>query len=396
MKIVLLTNILSPYRKVFYDKLNHAFQERGIDFCLLVMASTEPDRNWHYEDYKGDYSELLRVRTITVHHICIHFNQKLAKRLHELKPDILIASGSYISPSVLQAIYLKKKLKYKLFFWSESHLDELRNYNCLMIRIRELIRGVVYHKFDGFWYAGSKSLDFIRKYAGSGIRSSSKEYYLIPNLVDHKFYKKASELDDEVKDQLKIYMNIPAEHYVFVLPARLTKVKGIIPFIKLFTHSVHKEKATILIMGDGELKDEIEQLIHSFGLDIRLLGFVKQEDILCYYSIADCFLLPSLSDPNPLSCIEALWAKLPLLVSEHVGNYPETVKIGQNGYIFSYQNPGYAIQLIDRMINSSNEWRLQAKEVSGMIAIKHFDPDKAVEHLAEQMLQDKKDDKPSR
>lgn len=380
MRVVLLTNILSPYRKVFYDKLYTCFKEKDIDFKVLVMAETEPDREWSYNDYKGDYSELLLSKTVTVQNIYFHFNKNLAKRLYKIRPDILIASGSYISPSVLKAIRLKKKLNYKLYFWSESHMNELRDYSSLKIKIRNLIRKNIYKKFDSFWYAGSKSLEFILNYA------ANSNYYFIPNLVDHNFFKEASNIDEAAKLQLREKLNISVHDYVFILPARLIEVKGIIPFINLFNNCNYKNNATIIILGDGELKNEIQHLVLNKMLNIRLAGYMNQADLIEYYKIADCFLLPSLSDANPLTCIEALWAGLPLLLSEHVGNYPEVVKNGQNGYVFSYDDTNEAINLIDKIITSSDEWKENAKKVSLNLANEMFEPDKAVTHLVESMI----------
>ena len=388
MKVVLLTNILSPYRKVFYDKLYSDFKKLGVDFKVLVMAETEPDREWHYIEYRGEYSELLISKTFSIHHICFHFNKNLSQRLKEIDPDILIASGSYISPSVIKSILMKRKMKYKLIFWSESHLNELRSYSRMSLWIRELLRKKIYQRFDGFWYAGSKSLEFIRKYDDNKRREDRIDYYFIPNLVDHSFYQKASELELASKLAIRTCYQISTDRFIFVLPARLTTVKGIMPFIKLFDKSEYKDKVTILILGEGKLRSELQQLIDRYGLDIRLLGYKKQEDTLTYYSIADCFLLPSLSDPNPLSCIEALWAGLPLLVSTHVGNYPEAVRIGENGYVFDYEHPEDAIRLINTIINSSEEWRKTAKFCSLSIAKDHYEPDKAVFQLVNSMMKD--------
>lgn len=47
------------------------------------------------------------------------------------------------------------------------------------------------------------------------------------------------------------------------------------------------------------------------------------------YSISDVFVLPSISDANPLTCIEALWTELPLFISENCGNYPEVIEQGK-------------------------------------------------------------------
>jgi glycosyltransferase involved in cell wall biosynthesis len=385
-KIALLTNILSPYRKVFYDKLYTALKERGIDFKVLIMADTEPDREWHYDEYKGDYCELLISRTATFHNIYFHFNKNLARKLYEMRPDILIASGSYIAPSVMRAIRLRKKLKYKLWFWSESHLNELRSYGGLILRIRDFIRGRVYKSFDAFWYAGSKSLDFIRKYAQGGRHAKACGYYFIPNLVDHKFFREASGVEEADRRSLRKKEDIPEGNFVFLLPARLTAVKGIIPFLELFRSCEYKDRATILIPGEGELKNDIRRLADFYRLDVRLPGYKRQEEILSFYALADCFLLPSLSDPNPLSCIEALWAGLPLLLSEHVGNYPETVKAGGNGYVFTYEKPEEAVGLIDQMISSSEEWRQSARQISLSIAKEIYEPDRAVDHLLDEML----------
>lgn len=386
MKVVLLTNILSPYRKVFYDRLYRTFQEHGAEFKVLVMAETEPDRAWHYSEYQGEYSELLLSRTLAAGHIFLHFNKNLKKRLKEIKPDILVASGSYISPSVLRAIRLRRKLKYRLLFWSESHRNEARSYNRLVLWLRERIRRSVYSRFDGFWYAGAKSLELIQTYAVSS--QSSRNLYYIPNLVDHNFYRRASETEKAEKQRLRGDCGITGDSFIFVLPARLTEVKGIVPFIRLLDQSEYKAVTTVLILGEGELKEEIASITEQLKLDVRLLGYREQEDILSFYSIADGFLLPSLSDPNPLSCIEALWAGLPLFVSDHVGNYPETVEQGRNGYVFRYEEPEEAVRMLDRLISSDEAWRQEAKEVSLRLAGQHYEPEEAVKSLAEQMLKD--------
>ncbi len=390
MKIVLLTNILSPYRKVFYDKLYTCFQEKGVNFTVLVMAETEPHRHWHFQEYKGEYCELLDSRTITYKNIHFHFNKNLKKRIKELEPDILIASGSYLSPSIFRVIEWKKKFGYQLFFWSESHLDETRNYGGIKLLLREWIRGFCYKRFDGYWYAGKKSFEFIKTYSNVKVGKKNnlyqKPYYFIPNLVEHDLYNGCNKVDIAQKEALRKKFNLPSEQYLIVIAARLEPEKGILPFLKLFRYCEHKEKATVIIMGDGSLREQVEQLIVEYQLNVRLTGYLKQKEILNYYTIADCFALPSLSDANPLSCIEALWAGLPLFVSNHVGNYPETIKDGENGYVFCYRNTKEMIQLMDKLIISSEDWRKNASKVSLDIANKVYEPNRAVSTLVENML----------
>ena len=50
------------------------------------------------------------------------------------------------------------------------------------------------------------------------------------------------------------------------------------------------------------------------------------------------FILPSITDPNPLSAIEALASGLPLLLSNNCGNVKECVLNNQNGWSFDPLN----------------------------------------------------------
>jgi glycosyltransferase involved in cell wall biosynthesis len=311
-----------------------------------------------------------------------HINPNLKIVLKELMPDILITSGSYTLPSTWFGIYYKKKFKYKLLFWSESHLDEKRTYKKIIIELRDFIRYRFYKKFDGFWYTGNKSLDLIKKYC-----NKKCEFYFIPNLIDGISFNNAAKIRDFNKDEIRKEYKVSIEKFLFICPARLIEAKGLIPFLKLFNAAKYKYRAIILIPGEGELKQELVEFINTYHLDVRLLGIKSQTEMIKLYAISDAFLLPSISDPNPLSCIEAIWAELPLLVSEHVGNYPEVIIHNKNGYVFSYNKPEEAISLIDKMIKADMAWVRNARQVSYSIANDKYCADKAVKNLVYEMLE---------
>ena len=136
MKILLYTNILTPYRKYLYDMMAEQCRQKEIDFTVLVMADTENNRPWTYAQYAGDYTELLDGRTLSHGETYIHINPSLKRKLKEEKPDIVIASGSYLCPGTWTIAKLKKELGYKTLFWSESHQGEKRNFSGLKMKIR--------------------------------------------------------------------------------------------------------------------------------------------------------------------------------------------------------------------------------------------------------------------
>lgn len=376
MNIAIYTNILTPYRKYFYDKLYEECKKNGDEFHVLLMAETEKDRNWTYDQFKAEYTILLNHKTLTVGSAHVHFNNNLKDVLKKLDLDILICAGGYLCPGIWNVLRWEKHFKYKTYFWSESHLNESRDYSGLKVKLRECIRKKVYQSFDGFWYAGKMSKELIDRYA-----NVDADMYFMPNLVEEDRYYEAANISVEERNELKKKYHIDNEKTIFVCPARLISVKGIDKFIPMLANMPDKDKMTILIAGDGELKEKIAASAKELNIDVRLLGFQNQEVIVELYSIADVFLLPSLSDANPLTCIEALWAGLPLFISNHCGNYPEVVKTDENGYVFNYKNEEDAINNLTKIVTSDNQWRINAKKVSLEIAENKYDSKKVVHNV---------------
>lgn len=377
-KVILLTNILTPYRKFFYDLLFKIFAQQGIDFKVLVTAESEPNRNWKYDELKSDYTHLAEGKVKTISGIYIHINYGIAAFLKQEKPSLVISAGTYLYPALWTVLRNRKKLNYKVFYWNESHLKEARQYGGLKIALRESIRNYIFKKFDGFWYAGQLSLNLIEKY---GRKDAEKIF--VPNIIDNRLYNSVTLKTEAEKDVVRSAYNIDKDKTILFCPARLTWVKGQYDFIKIFLKSANIDKFTILLAGDGEMENDIKELVASSDKnpDIRLLGYLSQQQTLGIYSVANFLLLPSYSDPNPLTCIESLWSGLPLFVSDHVGNYPETVKEGVNGYVFSFSDENTVFTALDKIASHNQDWYKEAKQVSLKIAEELYEAHAATERI---------------
>lgn len=369
-KLVLLTNIMSPYRNAFFQAMYERGKEKGIDFHVLLMNDTEGNRQWNYADYPGEYSTLLQKKVYFDRRDTVYLNTDLEEKLEKMQPDILVLSGSYTLLPVWQALRWNRKngSRCRLYFWSESHLDEQRNYGKLTLWVREHIRRRFYAKMDGFWYPGTKAKTLIEKYASPGV-----EFIQVPNLIQNRKFEEIAKNNLDRKTELREKYQLSLDKKIFFSPMRLTKVKGLMPFLKLVCQVAERDRIQIVVAGEGELKDEIRSFAEKNQLDVKLLGYKSSEEVAELLSLADVFLMPSLSDPNPLSCIEAIWCGKPLLVSRHVGNAPEVIVPGENGFVFSYEEPEKAIAMISELLNRDEEWYENAGALSEQIAREKFE-----------------------
>lgn len=381
-KIVLVTNEINPYRKSFYDQIYKYCTLINVNFTVLLMTKVERGYNWNYDKVKATYALLMKGIHFSFP-INNYLNIEVLKHLKRIKPDVVIMAGSYFYYTNWLVIAQKKKFGFPIYFWSETHFQEKRNYSSWKLQIREYIRKFLYRKFDGFWYSGKLSREFIEHYA-----NANAKYHFVPNLIDHHIYYSQTIEHRKNKVSLRNKWNIKDDKIILITPARLSWVKGIHTFLDLLKKSKYAKDVVMLIPGTGPDKEKIEGKIAETHLDIRLLGYQQQEVMIELYALADYFVLPSLSDPNPLTCIEALWCGLPLLVSTHVGNYPETIKKGENGYVFDYSNPQEAINIIDKLLSSTDKWKNSARECSLSIASKFYDSEKIVPRLINNIIKE--------
>jgi glycosyltransferase involved in cell wall biosynthesis len=110
---------------------------------------------------------------------------------------------------------------------------------------------------------------------------------------------------------------------------RLTEIKR--PFDLVRT--VAKVDGTVLVLlGDGELRDELVELSRTLGIDdrVRFLGYV--DDIGQWYAAFDAFLLTSLNEGTPVVAIEALAAGVPVVATD-AGGTRTVVDDGETGFV---------------------------------------------------------------
>ena len=107
------------------------------------------------------------------------------------------------------------------------------------------------------------------------------------------------------------------ENFNFINLGRLVRQKGQRFLIRSFRRVVdHYPQVKLFILGEGPLREDLEELISGLGLvnNVHLLG--EQENVFPFLKKCDCFVMSSLWEGLPLVLIEALSVNLPVISTD--------------------------------------------------------------------------------
>lgn len=172
---------------------------------------------------------------------------------------------------------------------------------------------------------------------------------------------------DEERTLRRRQLGIPDDHTVLLNLGRLGTEKNLTELIELFSIALsHNSKLTLLIVGDGPARHELEALSVKLGIENHVIftGMVAPSEVHKFYQLGDIFVSASTSETQGLTYIEAAANGLPLLCRRDPC-LEEVLVEGQNGY--EYEAEEEFCHLLD-IILQNPEWCHVAGEQSAQIA----------------------------
>lgn len=356
-RYLFLTNIPTPYRNSFYNEL----ARYDFEFKVFYMRKTEGDRSWNIDitDLKHDfYIDIGFYKMFGRYHL--HINPKLILKILKDKKSELIIGGGWNDPNVLFLVFLKRIgfLKKQMHFWTEANYLTLGASHDNFLK--KITRRFVYNCTNGSQLSSGKMTEItLEKW---GVRTAA--FVPLPNTIEEdKFQITAYDIIQRKKNLTP----------VILLPVRLhEQVKGILNFFKAIKVE-NIRKSIFFLAGDGPDKEMIQDYIKEFSLEkhIYLIGHCDTTVLVNLYKQANLFVLPSFTDASPLTVVEALRMKLPLLISERCGNHFEAVQDSKNGYIFDPYSPLTIKSAYEKIISEADKWE-EMGEVSGQVYDQKF------------------------
>jgi colanic acid/amylovoran biosynthesis glycosyltransferase len=109
--------------------------------------------------------------------------------------------------------------------------------------------------------------------------------------------------------------------------ARLSAQKGIPLLLTAVAQLMRqREDFHLTIVGDGEMRGELEQLIKAYGLSdkVTLAGLASSDDVIAHLLAARAMVLPSFAEGLPVAIMEALALERPVITTSIAG-IPELI-----------------------------------------------------------------------
>lgn len=145
---------------------------------------------------------------------------------------------------------------------------------------------------------------------------NAKKIVLIPNPINPDFVSKRKHVERE-----NIILNVGRLHWV----------KNQKMLIEAFAN-INPEGWKLQILGDGDQKDNLQQLITDKNLNnVALLGGVK--DVDQYYNKAKIFAFTSRFEGFPNALLEAMFFGLPCVSTDCPSGPAELIEPGKNGFL---------------------------------------------------------------
>ncbi len=224
--------------------------------------------------------------------------KKLVKKVKKINPDIIHTHG--LRPDYYASRFLRN---YML-------LNTIHNYpnEDYVFRYGKLIGNcIAYIHLNSL-----KKFDHLIACSYTNTKKFLKQHHLktytVQNGIDKNYF---SVVNEKMKYKLRDKLNLSKNKMLFVYAGKLSSLKDPLTLIKAFKKSKINNKAQLIILGEGPLKEKCSKIANS---EIYLRG--KVDNVRDYFRASDVLVSASTTEGMPISVLEGMGTGLPLLLSD--------------------------------------------------------------------------------
>jgi glycosyltransferase involved in cell wall biosynthesis len=205
---------------------------------------------------------------------------------------------------------------------------------------------------------------FVKESAMRNLRLSADRIRIIPNSVDIEEFPNIRQGNANGKRE---ELGISPQERVILTVGRLDPPKGH-RFLFLAAGEILRAfpELKLLVVGDGPSRSSLEALARELGIAEKVVFTGVRPDVRELLSLADVFVLPTLSEGMPVTLLESLASGVPAVASR-IGPTEEVIEDGVNGLLVPPRSPEALADAVLVLLRNSE--RAQAMAERGRLLV---------------------------
>ncbi len=302
MNIVLIHNIMSPYRLPLFSNIAEAAP--GNFSVLFSGVNHDHRRHWHIDQSAAEFPyRVLPGRAVVVGQRGTFVNYGVSRSLTELSPSVVVLAG-WDLPACWAARRWALRRNVPIVIWSESTQLSGRLRSPAADRVRRA---------------------FLRGAVGALVPGTAAEKYLRTLVTEnlHVFYMPNPIGQPKLRDVQPCVTQV-ATNALFL--GELSERKGA-DIVLVAMASLLELFDTVTFAGDGPLRHDVREAAR-YEPRLRYIGYADEAVKAAAIAEATVVLVPSRRDPWPLVAVEALTAARPVVLGPGVGSADDLAGFG--------------------------------------------------------------------
>jgi glycosyltransferase involved in cell wall biosynthesis len=257
-------------------------------------------------------------------------NPLLSSRLNDFAPDAALLIG-YRYKSMHHLTFDRSR-SFPLLLRGDSHRLATKDSWRVSSLLKRLTIAQIFRRFAAFLYVGKANREYLRLHG-----APETKLFFAPHAVDNDRFSLTEELARQGRAWRR-ELGISDQGLLIMFAGKFEHKKRPLDLLQAFAQ-LRRRDVALLFVGAGILEPELRQAAGRRE-NVFFASFQNQSLMPRTYAAADLFVLPSHGNQETwgLSVNEALSAKKPVIVSDHVGCGPDLVFPYENGLVFEAGN----------------------------------------------------------
>ncbi|MFT6556361.1 glycosyltransferase [Sneathiella sp.] len=310
MNVTLITDSLHPEHQ-------NAIEAKGIKIIFLPMS--------RLLDIRADIKALRQLRHILkeggfdILHTHMSKAALLGAIIGTLSRDLIVVNTAHN----LGFIAMPQRWK-KLVFWAYDKIISALGIDAT-ITVSQRVADAVIH---------------------AGILPRNR-VFVIPNGIRLQSFSSRAAEDSSFRQEI---IGNEGSGKIIICVARLVWFKGIETLIDAFALvAKNHPDAHLAVVGSGELEESLRAQTRQLSLEKHVHFCGERRDVPALLTASDLFVLSSVSEGLPISLLEAMAARLPIVATD-VGGVSEMIIAGKTGRIVPAAEPHSLAQHISDLL----------------------------------------------